>query len=104
MYSDFTTSAEFEELWNQVSEELEIQPKTTSVSSVLKETPAPQNTKDAEKKPSLLKTLLNNSTPSTKTITTTTASTSTKKQVPISSTPVVSEENDRKISKVPFKR
>jgi phage regulator Rha-like protein len=102
LYSDFITSAEFVELWNQVSEELEIQPKTKSVSSALKETPAHQNTKDAEKKPSLLKTLLNNSPPSTKTIMT--ASTSTKKHnVPISSTPVVSEENDRKILEVPFK-
>lgn len=79
LYSDFTTSADFEELWNPVSEKLEIQPKPTSVSSVLQETPTPQNTKDAEKKPSLLKTLLKNSTPSTKSITTTTASTSVKK-------------------------
>lgn len=100
LYSDFTTSADFEELWNPVSEKLEIKPKPTSVSSVLQETPTPQNTKDAEKKLSLLKTLLKNSTPSTKSITTTTASTSVKKpNVPISSTPVVSEENDCKLQK-----
>lgn len=100
--SDFTTSTEFDELWNQLSEEMENQPKT--VFSVLKETPCPQNTEDVEKKPSVLKTLLQNSTPTTKTTTTTVSTSSKKHKVPVFSTPVVSEENDHKISEVPFKR
>lgn len=100
-FFDFTTSTEFNELCNQLSEEMENQPKT--VFYVLKETPCPQNTEDVEKKPSVLKTLLQNSTPTTKTTTTTVSTSSKKHKVPVFSTPVVSEENDHKISEVPFK-
>lgn len=104
LYSDFTTSPEFEELWNQVSEELDIQSNVSSVSSTVKETATSPNTKNTEKT-SLLKTLLEKSTPSTKTLTTTTVSTSIKKpNVSLSSTPIVSCENDCKIVEVPFKR